>query len=131
MPYLSSKIKIEKTEFDRRVKLTEDDKKLIIWLSEEEKLSQRKLAAQFNVSRRLIQFVLDPEKLAKNNEKRAERGGSKQYYDKEKHREYMKDHRHHKQDLKLKGLIHLDSEKNPAADGLEKNNPEKNQEKSK
>lgn len=105
MPYLSEKIKIEGTEFDRRIKLTPEDKELIIWLSEEEKLSQRKLATQFKVSRRTIQFVLDPEKLAKNKEKRAERGGWKQYYDKDKHAETIQEHRQHKQDLKVKGLI--------------------------
>jgi len=83
MPYISEKIKIEKTEFDRRIKLSDDDKELIRWLSEEEKVSQRKLAVQFKVSRRLIQFILDPQKLIDNKKKRAERGGSKIYYNKE------------------------------------------------
>ena len=105
MPFKSGKILIEKTSFDRRVKLTDDDKELIRKISKEENLSQRELARKFNVSRRLIQYVLDPEKLTENKRIREERGGSKQYYDKEKHREYMKDHRRYKQDLYIKGEI--------------------------
>ena len=107
MPYKSGKIIIAKTSFDKRVKLTDDDKKLIRKLRAEENLSQRVLARQFNVSRRLIQYVLDPEKLAENIRKRNERGGSKQYYDKEKHREYMKEHRRYKQNLYIKGKIEM------------------------
>ena len=106
MPYKSEKILIEKTSFDRRAKLTDDDKELIRKIKAEENLSQRELAKKFNVSRRLIQCILDPEKLAENKRLRKERGGSKQYYDKEKHREYMKDHRHYKQTLYIKGQIH-------------------------
>ena len=105
MPFKSGKILIEKTSFDRRVKLTDDDKELIRKISKEENLSQRELARKFNVSRRLIQYVLDPEKLTENKRIREERGGTKQYYDKEKHREYMKDHRRYKQDLYIKGEI--------------------------
>ena len=105
MPFKSGKILIEKTSFDRRVKLTDDDKELIRRIRKEENLSQRELARKFNVSRRLIQYVLDPEKLTENKRLREERGGSKQYYDKEKHREYMKDHRRYKQDLYIKGEI--------------------------
>lgn len=38
MPYKSEIAKIEGTNLDRRVKLTREDKELIKWLSEEEKL---------------------------------------------------------------------------------------------
>lgn len=106
MPFKSEKIIIAKTSFDKRVKLTDEDKELIRKIKAEENLSQRALARQFNVSRRLIQYVLDPEKLTENKRLREERGGSKQYYDKEKHREYMKDHRRYKQDLYIKGEIY-------------------------
>jgi hypothetical protein len=106
MPFKSGKIIIAKTPFDKRVKLTDEVKELIRKIKADENLSQRVLASQFNVSRRTIQYVLDPEKLIENKKRRSERGGSKQYYDKEKHREYMKDHRRHKQDLYIKGEIH-------------------------
>ncbi len=111
MPYLSDKIKIENTKHDRRIKLTEDEKVLILWLSEEEKISQRKLAIQFNVSRRTIQFILSPEKLLENIKRRKERGGWKQYYDKEKHTEAIKETRNYKQNLYVKGEIKLNLKK--------------------
>lgn len=47
-------------------------------------MSQRKCAEMFNVSRRTIQFLWDPEKLKRNIQRRQERGGTKQYYNIEK-----------------------------------------------
>jgi len=102
MPYKSSKIKIEGTEFDRRIKLTAEDKELIKWLRDEEEISYQKLANQFNVSKRTIIFICKPESLEASKKARALRGGSKIYYRKEKHSETIKEHRRYKQDLKLK-----------------------------
>ncbi len=111
MPYKSQKIVIAGTKNDRRIKLTEEDKELIKWLNEEEKISQRKLAIQFKVSKRLIQFVLNPQKLIDNKKKRAERGGSKIYYDKDYHTESIREHRQYKQKLFLENKISLPDEK--------------------
>lgn len=105
MPYKSEKIKIENTQFDRRIKLTDQDKELIKSLREIEGLSYQKLANRFNVSKRSIIFIIKPETLEACKQKRAERGGSKVYYDKEKQRETIKEYRNYKQDLKIKGLI--------------------------
>lgn len=105
MPYLSEKIKIEHTTFDRRIKLTPDDKVLIKHIREEQGLSYNKIAIQFNVSKRTIIFICKPETLEANKKARAERGGSKIYYDREKQNETTKEHRQYKQTLKLKGLI--------------------------
>jgi hypothetical protein len=44
----------------------------------------------FNVSRRLIQFILHPSKHQANLEARKERGGSKIYYKREKHTKAIK-----------------------------------------
>jgi len=107
MPFISTKIKIQGTKFDRRVKLNDDDKEFIRFLHEEEQVSQRKLAFRFGVSPRLIGFVLKPEMLAKNIALRLERGGSMQYYNKDKQREYVREHRQYKQELKVNGLIHI------------------------
>ena len=52
MPYKSEKIKIAGTKYDRRIKLTKDQKEYIRWLREEEKLSQMKLAKMFGVSKK-------------------------------------------------------------------------------
>jgi DeoR/GlpR family transcriptional regulator of sugar metabolism len=105
MPYLSQKIKIEKTIFDRRIKLTLEDKELINWLREEEQISYQKLANQFNVSKRTIIFICKPETLEASKKARLLRGGSRIYYDKDNNRETIKEHRQYKQNLKLKGLI--------------------------
>ncbi len=61
--------------------------------------SQRKLAAMFGVSRRLITFVIDPSKQLANLERRQERGGTKQYYDKSKHADSMRTHRIYKHQI--------------------------------
>ena len=106
MPYKSEKIKIEGTKLDRRRKLTEDQKEYIRWLREEEGLSQRQLAAMFGVSRRLITFILDPEKEKKNKEriKRLKQEG-RYKYSKEQWAEVMREHRHYKEKLHKDGLI--------------------------
>jgi len=94
---------ISNKKLDRRVKLTEEERAKIIKLKE--KISQRECARLFSVSRRTIQFIWFPEKLIENKKRRAERGGSKQYYDREKHNESMREHRKYKKGLIEKGLI--------------------------
>ncbi|MCJ8329909.1 MAG: hypothetical protein HRT89_21685 [Lentisphaeria bacterium] len=103
MPYDHSGKNIRK-EDDKRVKLTDEDKRKIIELYPEIK-SQRKLAAMFGVSRRLISMIVDPEKKEKDLQQRKERGGSMNYYDKETNSDNMKRYRQHKQKLKLKGKL--------------------------
>ena len=105
MPYKSEKIRIEHTKHDRRIKLTDEQRQEI--RVNKENLSQRKLAIKYGVSRRLITFILDPNKHEENKKRRAERGGTKIYYDKEKNREVKKEHRKYKQELFLKGEIQL------------------------
>lgn len=109
MPFKSEKIKIEGTPNDRRRKLSEEQKKAI----RENKLglSQRKLAAIYKVSRRTIQFILDPKKLEENRKRRAERGGWEQYYDKEKNTKAVRKTRRHKQILFKAGEIELQKTK--------------------
>ncbi len=99
----ADKLRINHPKLDKRVKLTDEQRKEI----KENKLglSQRKLAQDYGVSRRLIQFILDPEKLEENKKRREERGGSKIYYDKDKHKESMRIHRKRKTDLFNEGLI--------------------------
>ena len=67
--------------------------------------SQRELAREYNVSRRLITFIIDPQKMLDNLKRRDERGGSTQYYNKENHTEKTRVHRRYKQELYLKGLL--------------------------
>lgn len=57
------------------------------------------------MSRRTIQFIIDPGKLIENIKRRNERGGSMIYYDREKHNESVANMRRYKHDLYLKGEL--------------------------
>ena len=80
---------------DRRAKLTPEQREEI--RENPEGLSKHQLAVKFGVSRRLVQFIQHPERHAKNLNDRQARGGWKQYYDKDKHAQTMREHRHYKQ----------------------------------
>jgi len=89
---------------DRRVKLTDEDREEIREKYATGEYSTYKLADLFGVSRRTIQFILDPKKLEENRKRLKERGGSKIYYDTDKNTTSMKEHRRYKKDvLKNKG----------------------------
>lgn len=98
MPYSTEKLAIDNPFMDRRVKLIPCQREMVLYWHREG-LSQRKLAAMFHVSRRTIQFIIDPEKLQKNKERREERGGWEQYYDREKNNDYQKTHRRYKHQI--------------------------------
>ena len=95
MPYSfeTQKTKLPRDK-DRRVKLTNEQRREI--QDNVEGLSQRKLAAKYGVSRRLISFILDPAKAESNKQRRKERGGWRQYYIKEEHTEAIRNHRRYK-----------------------------------
>ncbi len=57
------------------------------------------IAKMFKVNKRLIQFILFPERHKKNLELRKQRGGSTIYYDKSKHSEAIRDLRKYKKKL--------------------------------
>lgn len=102
MPYKSEKINIAGTKHDRRIKLTDADRDEI---KELVGMPIRAIARLYGVDKRLIQFILYPERAEKNKLDRANRGGSAAYYNKDKQRMYMKNHRHYKQELYKKGEI--------------------------
>jgi hypothetical protein len=102
MPYKSEPLKVPLSK-DRRRKLTEEQKEEIKLLSVEH--SKRELARMFSVSKRTIQFIVNPKSKQENLERREERGGTKQYYDKEKNAEYMRSHRRYKHELFKQGLL--------------------------
>ena len=87
---------------DRRIRLTEEQKKEIAGA---EGFSVRELAELFGVSRRTIQFIRNPESKAQNLARRDERGGWRSYYDAEKHKVRLREHRKHKRELDLQGLL--------------------------
>jgi transposase len=98
MPYKTEKLKINSSFLEKRTKLMPCQKEMVVYWHNRG-LSQRKIASMFNVSRRLIVFIVFPERQKKNYEARLERGGSMQYYKKEKNNEYQKKHRKYKNEI--------------------------------
>lgn len=105
MPYKSEKIKLSK-EQDRRIKLTDEQREEIKRKYETGLYSQRKLAKEYNVSRRLISFIVDEEKakIAKEQSK-ARRADGRYKPSKEEWSKTIKEHRRYKQELYLKGEL--------------------------
>ena len=103
MPYKTENLSIKDPFLDRRTKLLPCQREMIhhYYHSGE---SINSLAKRFQVNKRLIQFELFPERHAANIERRKERGGWKQYYNKDEHRDAVKEHRHYKNDL-LKDVL--------------------------
>jgi len=91
------------SDLKRTSRLTEEERARI--KANPDKLSQRALARQYGVSRRTIQFILDPKKLEENKKRREERGGSKIYYDREKHTASVRSHRRYKKRLDDASLL--------------------------
>lgn len=105
MPYIHTRLKIDESN-DKRVKLTSSQKEEIYNLYNlYGAYSQRELAKMYGVSRRLITFIIDPDKQKANYKARVANGGSKQYYNKDKHTRAMQTHRKHKQRLYLCGKL--------------------------
>lgn len=105
MPYKSEKIKLSR-EQDRRVKLSENQKEEIKHKYELGTYSQRALAREYNVSRRLISFILFPEKAEICKEQLKRRKADGRYKpSKEKWAETMREHRKYKQNLYLAGEL--------------------------
>jgi hypothetical protein len=105
MPYTSEKIILPR-ELDRRVKLTEIDKKDIKARHKAgEPIHAIARAYKGVCSRRMIQFVIFPERLKALQEKYIEEKHHLKYYDKDKSRETMREHRAYKQALYLSGSL--------------------------
>lgn len=87
-------------ELDKRRKLSDDDKEYIRNRYKDGGVSTRQLAAEYGVSRRTIQFAIDPQKRLDNVERRRERiAKGWKPYTKEEWREYMRKHRARKREI--------------------------------
>ena len=103
--YKSEKIKLN-PEQDRRVKLNDKQREEIREKYATGMYSQRNLAEEYGVSRRLIQFILDPDKAKKNSEQLKQRRADGRYKpNKEKWAVIMREYRQYKQVLYLKGEL--------------------------
>ena len=110
MPYKSEKIKLSKAQ-DRRIKLTDEQREEIKHKYSTGLYSQRALAREYGVSRRLITFIIDDTKYQKCKEQFKERKADGRYKpDKEGWAKTMREHRHYKQKLYLDGELKEESE---------------------
>lgn len=97
MPYKidTDKVRLPRNK-DRRIKLTDEDRKEIrelhkLWVS------QSALARQYDVSRRLISFVVYPERYEKAKAQFRERQQTWRYYNKEKNTKAVRKTRRYRQ----------------------------------
>lgn len=98
MPFKHEILKLKiRPEDDKRRKLSESDREYIKDLYESGLVSIHGLARHFKVSKRLIQFILFPERQRKVD--------SKKYYDREKNAEYKRRNRKHRNELFEKGRL--------------------------
>ena len=103
MPYKSEKIKLAPAQ-DRRRKLTDEQKEEIKRLYATGLVGQRPLAKQFGVSRSLIQIVVNPE-VAEKKKQRIKEHWRDYRPSKEEWAKTMREHRHYKQELYLRGEL--------------------------
>ena len=97
MPSPIDKIRVGK-ERDRRIKIPASEHAYIKQRHDNGE-AIRAIARDYGVDHRLIQFIIYPERLAQNYKNRLARGGSKIYYNKNKWRETMREHRAYKKTL--------------------------------
>lgn len=102
MPYKCEKLKLG--EYDRRRKLTDDQKAYIKKLYETGMYSQRQLATQYGVSRRLITFIVSPE-AAERARQRIKEHWKDYQQTKEERTKAIRKTRQYKQKLYLEGKI--------------------------
>ena len=89
------------TENDKRIRLTTRQKDEIKeW--HRNGTSIHELSRMYCVSRRLIQFILFPERIEAVLLARKLHGGSMSYYDRRRHKEDIRRYRTHKQEVKEK-----------------------------
>lgn len=106
MPYKSDKIRIAGTSYDRRLKLTREEREKIKYLYDTSVHSQRKLASMFNVSRSLIAMVVNPAIRERSNARYRERMRNGRYRkSREERARLAREHRKYKRQLFVDGKI--------------------------
>lgn len=103
MPYKCRDIKLP-PEYDRRRKLTDEQRDEICHKYKTGEYSLNKLATEYGVSKKLILLTVNPESKRKNDERIKDHW--RDYApDKEKRNEIAREHRAYKQELYLAGKI--------------------------
>ena len=104
MPYKSEKLKLAGLQ-DRRRKLTDDQKDEIRRLYAEGKGSWKALADMFHVSKSTIGMIVNPTCRERASKRMAEHWRDYRRYG-EEWNATVREHRHYKQSLYLKGELH-------------------------
>lgn len=108
VPYIAEKIKLPK-EYDRRRKLTDEQKQEIKNKYSTGFYSLNGLAKEYSVSKKLILIIVNPESKRKNDQRIKDHW--KDYQETgEDHNNTMREHRHYKQELYKRGKIKKEEE---------------------
>ena len=105
MPRKSDSVAIKNKSLDPRVKLTDEERIEIADTYKSGGTSYNKLAAEYGVSKRLIMFIVNPDKYEVTKKQFAEIQKDGRYYDREKHNKAVKKHRDYKKELFKEGKI--------------------------
>ena len=105
MPRISDSVPINNPSLDRRVKLTDEQREQIRNEYNAGDTSYQKLADEYGVSKRLVMFIVNPDKeiIAREQFKQRQKDG--RYYNKEEHTKQVKEHRDYKKKLYEEGKI--------------------------
>lgn len=105
MPYKSErKGLVIPRKFNRNIKLSEEDKRAIVD-ARRFGTTYQKIADQFGVSKKRVMQICNPEIEERDRKRFKEYQKDGRFYDKEKHRNYMKKHRKYKYTLMNNGLL--------------------------
>lgn len=96
MPWKTDKEYLKDPFLDRRTRLLPCQKEMVVYWYKVMGASIHSIAKMFKVNKRLIQFVLFPERQKRNVELRQDRGGTMIYYDKQYNNEKQLEHRKYK-----------------------------------
>lgn len=107
MPYtFEIQKKLIPREYDRRVKISNEQKEEIKQLYSTGKFSYRSLAKEYGVTKNTIRDTIYPEKAIENRAKKLKRAKEKNYYyDSKKNTESMRKHRQYKKLLEDNNLL--------------------------
>lgn len=108
MPYKSEKIKLPE-EYDRRRKLTEEQKQEIKDKYSTGFYSLNSLAKEYSVSKKSVLLIVNPESKRKNDQRIKDHWRDYQETG-EAHAKTIREHRHYKQSLYIEGKIKEDNE---------------------
>ena len=99
MPFLTDKLALDNPFLDRRTRLLPCQRERTLALRGQDGLSYQAIADTMGVSKRLVYFVINPDKQADQKTKAVLRRADGRYYDKGRHTTSVREHRRHKQTL--------------------------------